>query len=112
MKIIQYSGYIIAIFLSSIFIFGFLSLPTNKPNISLENYLVEEGFELSMVASEPQLKAPVSMDFDNNGRIWVVEMLGYMPNLEGIGEEERNGRCTGCPLQQAISSKRKGKRKG
>jgi mono/diheme cytochrome c family protein len=94
MKIIQYSGYIIAIFLSSIFIFGFLSLPTNKPNISLENYLVEEGFELSMVASEPQLKAPVSMDFDNNGRIWVVEMLGYMPNLEGIGEEERNGRIT------------------
>jgi mono/diheme cytochrome c family protein len=94
MKTIQHSRYIIAIFFSSIFIFGFLSLPTNNPNISLDNYLVEEGFELSMVASEPQLKAPVSMDFDNNGRIWVVEMIGYMPNLEGIGEEEKNGRIT------------------
>jgi mono/diheme cytochrome c family protein len=94
MKTIQHSRYIIAIFLSSIFIFGFLSLPTNNPSISLNNYLVEEGFELSMVASEPQLKAPVSMDFDNNGRIWVVEMIGYMPNIEGIGEEEKNGRIT------------------
>jgi mono/diheme cytochrome c family protein len=94
MRIIQYSRYIIAIFLSSIFIFGFLSLPTIKSSISLDNYLVEEGFELSIVASEPQLKAPVSMDFDNNGRIWVVEMIGYMPNLEGIGEEEKNGRIT------------------
>ena len=94
MKTIQHSRYIIAILLSSIFIFGFLSLPTYKPNISLDNYLVEEGFELSMVASEPQLKAPVSIDFDNNGRIWVVEMIGYMPNLEGIGEEEKNGRIT------------------
>jgi hypothetical protein len=34
------------------------------------------------------------MDFDNKGRMWVVEMIGYMPNLEGIGEDEPNGRIS------------------
>ncbi|MCP9767842.1 dehydrogenase [Lacihabitans sp. LS3-19] len=94
MKRIQRSGYLIALFLGSIFIFGFLSLSSDKPNISLDKYVVEDGFELNLVASEPLLKAPVSMEFDNKGRIWVVEMIGYMPNLEGIGEDEQNGRIT------------------
>lgn len=34
------------------------------------------------------------MDFDNKGRMWVVEMIGYMPNLGGSGEEEPNGRIS------------------
>lgn len=34
------------------------------------------------------------MDFDNKGRMWVVEMRGYMQNLEGTGEEMPNGRIT------------------
>lgn len=76
----------------SIFIAGFKFISFEEPKISLENYKSEEGFELSIIASETLLKAPVSMDFDNKGRMWVVEMVGYMPNLEGTGEEEPNGR--------------------
>ena len=78
----------------SIFLVGFNVLSFEEPNISLENYQIEEGFDLSIVASEPFLKAPVSMDFDDKGRMWVVEMIGYMPNLEGTGEDEPNGRIT------------------
>ena len=62
--------------------------------VSLENYQVTEGFKLEVIAAEPLLDAPVTMDFDNKGRMWVIEMRGYMPNLEGIGEEEPNGRIT------------------
>lgn len=74
------------------FMAGFQNLSLNEPRFSLNDYQVEEGFKLSLIASEPLLNAPVSMDFDNKGRMWVVEMIGYMPNLEGIGEEEPNGR--------------------
>ena len=81
-----------SLLLLSIFIVGFKIISYEKPKISLENYKIEDGFELSVIASESFFKAPVSMDFDNQGRMWVVEMIGYMPNLEGIGEEEPNGR--------------------
>ena len=63
----------------------------NGPQISLEDYKVEEGFELEMVASEPLLTAPVAIDFDTKGRIWVAEMAGFMVNLEGDDEDLPSG---------------------
>lgn len=78
----------------SISILGFKKFDFKEPKFSLENYQIEDGFELNLIASEPFLKAPVTMDFDNKGRMWVVEMVGYMPNLEGIGEEEPNGKIS------------------
>jgi mono/diheme cytochrome c family protein len=65
-----------------------------EPKISLDKYHIAEGFDLEIVASEPFLEAPVTMDFDNRGRMWVVEMKGYMMNLEGTGEDTPNGRIT------------------
>lgn len=62
-----------------------------EPVISLEDYVVEEGFELEVVASEPFLEAPVAIDFDNQGRIWTVEMRGYMQTLTGESEDMPNG---------------------
>ncbi len=89
-----WSKYVVLLLLT-FFIYSFTSnLFFDEPEISLDSYKVEEGFELSVVAAEPHFTAPVSIDFDDRGRIWVVEMKGYMPNLEGIGEEEPNGRIT------------------
>ncbi|MDO7170571.1 c-type cytochrome [Mariniflexile sp. AS56] len=65
-----------------------------EPLVSLKDYQIEDGFELQVVASEPFIEAPVAMDFDNKGRIWVVEMKGYMQNLEGTGSEKPNGTIT------------------
>ena len=87
----------IAVFLLltlTVFIVGFKFIDFKEPKISLENYTIEDGFELSVIASENFFKAPVSMDFDNKGRMWVVEMIGYMPNLEGVGEDVPNGRIS------------------
>lgn len=66
----------------------------NNPIISSDHYKVADGFELEVAASEPLLEAPVAMDFDNRGRMWVVEMRGYMPNLAGTGEDKPNGRIS------------------
>jgi mono/diheme cytochrome c family protein/glucose/arabinose dehydrogenase len=66
----------------------------DEPEISLASYHIEEGFELQVVASEPFIEAPVAMDFDDKGRMWVVEMKGYMQNLEGTGDDMPNGTIT------------------
>ncbi|QDU80194.1 Cytochrome c [Polystyrenella longa] len=44
---------------------------------------VTDGFEVQLVASEPQVRQPVSIDFDNKGRLWVMEYLQY-PNPAGL----------------------------
>lgn len=64
----------------------------DEPLVDLSSYKIEEGFELSIIASEPFIEAPVTMDIDHKGRPWVVEMRGYMQNLEGTGEDMPNGR--------------------
>ncbi|MEZ4902127.1 MAG: dehydrogenase [Spirosomataceae bacterium] len=78
----------------SVFMMGFQITSPDESKFSPANYTIEDGFELNLIAAEPFLTAPVSMDFDNKGRMWVVEMRGYMPNLEGIGEDIPNGRIT------------------
>jgi mono/diheme cytochrome c family protein len=68
---------------------------SNKnPAISFDKYKIADGFEIQLAASEPLLEAPVAMDFDNQGRIWVVEMRGFMPNLAGTGDTIPNGRIS------------------
>ncbi len=62
-----------------------------EPIISLEKYVIDDGFELEAIASEPFLEAPVAIDFDNQGRIWTVEMRGYMQTLTGESESMPNG---------------------
>ncbi|KPM48938.1 DUF7133 domain-containing protein [Jiulongibacter sediminis] len=80
---------------SSLLLFSFVGqLFFDGSEFSLKDYKIEEGFDLSLVAEAPHFEAPVTMDFDDQGRIWVVEMRGYMPNLEGIGEDMPNGRIT------------------
>lgn len=62
-----------------------------EPEVSLADYQIEEGFELSVVAAEPFLEAPVAIDFDLQGRIWAAEMRGYMTNINGDGENLPSG---------------------
>lgn len=58
----------------------------------LEAYTVPQHFDLSIVAQEPDLHAPVNLDFDDKGRMWVVEMTSYMPNIEGTDEESNTNK--------------------
>jgi len=69
---------------------------TNSPVISAGEAIklmkVEEGFEVKLVAAEPLVTAPVASVFDSRGRLWVVEMVGYMPDVYGKGEDKPNGK--------------------
>ncbi len=62
-----------------------------ETQVSLAPYTVEDGFNLEVLAAEPLLKAPVAIDFDTKGRIWVAQMPGYMNDLQGSGEEDPTG---------------------
>lgn len=63
----------------------------DETSVAHIDYKIETGFELEVLAAEPLLRAPVAMSFDNSGRIWVVEMPGYMSNMEGFNEDQPNG---------------------
>ena len=54
----------------------------------------ESGFSLELVASEPLVIHPVALAFDGNGRAWVCEMRGYMPDVDGKGEDQPTGRIS------------------
>ncbi len=70
------------------------SASEKNPAANFEKYKITDGFELQLAASEPLIEAPVTMDFDNAGRMWVVEMRGFTPDLVGTPEDKPNGKIT------------------
>ncbi len=52
---------------------------------------IQPGFVVENVAVEPLVASPVDIAFDPDGRIWVAEMLTFMPDLDGKGEEIPEG---------------------
>jgi len=44
---------------------------------------VAGGFEVELVAGEPLVRQPVSVEFDDRGRVWVLQYLQY-PNPAGL----------------------------
>ena len=66
--------------------------PPLLPKESLGSIVVEDGFEVKLVAAEPLIVSPVALNFDNSGRMWAVEMIGYMPDTIGTGEDRPSGK--------------------
>jgi mono/diheme cytochrome c family protein/glucose/arabinose dehydrogenase len=50
------------------------------------------GYRVELVASEPLVQEPVAMDWDTDGRLWVVEMPGFMADITGSNEDDPIGR--------------------
>jgi putative membrane-bound dehydrogenase-like protein len=48
-----------------------------SPQDSLKQIQVDPGLKVELVASEPSIMSPVAMRFDEDGRMWVVEMCDY-----------------------------------
>jgi putative membrane-bound dehydrogenase-like protein len=53
------------------------SIPPTEPSAALATFQIKKGFRLELVASEPDVIDPVAMSFDENGRLFVVEMRDY-----------------------------------
>ncbi|MBX3391036.1 MAG: c-type cytochrome [Phycisphaeraceae bacterium] len=68
------------------------AVPALDPAASAARFEVLPGFRIELVASEPMIQAPVAAAFDEFGRMWVVEMRTYMPDVLGTGELEPQNR--------------------
>ncbi|WP_343690838.1 c-type cytochrome [Chitinophaga sp.] len=66
--------------------------PVLDGKTAISHMQIEKGLEVQLVASEPLITTPVAMTFDDKGRMWVVEMTGYMPDTLGTGEDTPNGK--------------------
>lgn len=51
-------------------------LPTS-PAESLKKITLPPGFRAQLFAAEPQVMQPIAMEFDDRGRLWVVENFSY-----------------------------------
>ncbi len=65
--------------------------PVLTPTQARGSFRVAAGCRLELVAAEPIVVAPVTASFDAHGRLWVVEMRSYMPDIRGEGESRPTG---------------------
>lgn len=65
-----------------------------KPKQALNSFRVAPGYRIELVAAEPMIEDPVDIRWDAKGRLWVAEMRGYMPNIDGDGEQKPVGRIS------------------
>ncbi len=52
-------------------------LPDPNPQVQQAAFVVPEGFEINLFASEPMIQKPVQMNWDSAGRLWVVSSTTY-----------------------------------
>src|SRR5579859_1993458 len=63
-----------------------------SPAEEMKTFKIAPGFVVELAAAEPLVEDPIQIAFDEKGRMWVVEMRGYMHGMEGEGEKEPTGR--------------------
>ena len=66
--------------------------PALSPEDALKSFTLQPGFKLEIAAAEPLVQDPVAATFGPDGRLWVVEMRGFMADLDGNGEDAPVGR--------------------
>src|SRR6476661_934937 len=66
--------------------------PALSPTDALKTFFMPPGYHVELVASEPLVQNPIAIDWDPDGRLWVVEYPEYVrdlqapePNLDPIG---------------------------
>ncbi|WP_113926234.1 DUF7133 domain-containing protein [Cognataquiflexum aquatile] len=70
------------------------SSPPKSPQEELETFEIEKGFKIQLVAAEPMVQDPIALTFDEDGRLWVVEMRGFMTDIDGTEEQQPLGRIS------------------
>ena len=51
--------------------------PAVEPKDAIATWKVKKGFHLELTANEPQVSDPIALCFDENGRMFVCEMIDY-----------------------------------
>jgi mono/diheme cytochrome c family protein/glucose/arabinose dehydrogenase len=59
-----------------------------SPEDEMKTFSMPPGYRVELVASEPMIESPILMDFDPDGRLWVLEMLTFLPDTSGRDSRE------------------------
>jgi mono/diheme cytochrome c family protein/glucose/arabinose dehydrogenase len=62
--------------------------PTLSAEEELKTFALPPGYRVELVAKEPLVIDPIAIDFDADGRLWVLEMPGFMPDTSGRDSRE------------------------
>ena len=74
-----------------------LRIPPKEPAEAQKTFKTLGGFRLDLLATEPLVTDPVAMEYDENGRAYVAEMLDY-PYTDRTNDKPLTERTTDLPL--------------
>ncbi len=73
--------------------------PAKEPREAMAAIQVKDGYAMELAAAEPLVRDPVAMSFDENGRLYVVEMCDYseqdkesLGNVRVLEDVDNDGR--------------------
>jgi mono/diheme cytochrome c family protein len=64
------------------------------PEDELKKFILQPGYHLELVLSDPDIQEPATVAFDGNGRMFVLELRGYMQDADATGETDPIGRIS------------------
>lgn len=68
--------------------------PVLTPAEELKTIKLPKGYKAELVASEPMIETPIAISWDDQGRLYVCEMRGYMNDVNAGGEDKPIGRVS------------------
>jgi len=70
------------------------TVPVLSPGDEAKKIWMQPGFKLEPVLSDPDIQEPAQIAFDGNGRMFVLEIRGYMQDADAAGELDPVGRIS------------------
>jgi mono/diheme cytochrome c family protein/glucose/arabinose dehydrogenase len=65
-----------------------------SPAEQARRFWLPQGYRIEAVVTEPHVQEPGQIAFDGNGRMFVVELRGYMQDLDATGQLDPSGRIS------------------
>jgi putative heme-binding domain-containing protein len=61
------------------------TIPPPDPELERKTFMLPEGFEVNLFAADPQIAKPIQINFDAQGRLWLVSSRTY-PQIHPEGQ--------------------------
>lgn len=65
------------------------NIPVPDPALEQQTFRVPEGFEVNLFAADPVIAKPIQMNFDEDGRLWIVSSEVYPQIKPGAAATDR-----------------------
>jgi len=62
--------------------------PALSPEEEAKTFSLPPGYHVQLVAAEPLIESPIIIDFDPDGRMWVLELQAFLPDTSGRDSQE------------------------